>query len=87
MSHEDVILKGVPPTKIIGTGRRKGDGCNLRLLARLTPGEVQSCVWDVPFDRMNSIITSGKQHGIKCRVRKLEDKPKKEALYGIWRVN
>jgi hypothetical protein len=80
--EEPIIVNGFEPPPILGrTGRPKGAGCNLRLLAKLTPGDTRSCVWGCSQRKMNSIRTSAIQHGIKVKIRRLED-----GTYAIWRT-
>lgn len=65
MSHAFVI-RPEPVPKIKGRGRPKGTGENVRLLARLKPGEM---VFDVTEKKKNSIRGSARRHNIKVSVR------------------
>ncbi len=79
------LLVGTALPKIIGRGRPKGVGKNLKLLDKLKIPD--SCLWDLSFNRMRSILVSAQYAGIKLRVRKLDDEPMKRATYAIWRLN
>jgi hypothetical protein len=79
---EPVIVSGVPVPKVRQPGRPKGAGCNLRLLARLKPGDMSSCIWGCSKKKMNSIRTSAWYGGIPLKIRVLEGD-----LYAIWKLN
>ena len=68
-----------PVGKIHGRGRKKGNGDNMRLLARLVDGD---SLWDVPRDKKDSIRTSARRAGIKVRVRAIPNTD----LYAIERL-
>lgn len=63
-----VIEKGEMP-RIRGRGRRKGDGPNLRLLAKLKAGG--DGLWGVPRSKMLSIRQSARNAGIEIKVREV----------------
>ena len=78
-----VISPGVLP-RIMGRGRRKGDGPNLKLLGKL---EVDgNLLFDVPRKKMLSLRQSAVSCGIVIQVREqpnLEGKP--TGVYAIQR--
>lgn len=81
MGEEPAVVKGFEVTKVLGRGRPKGSGCNIQLLNILKPGDLSSCVWGCSKKKARSIRVTAAYHGIKVKVRMLENK-----LYAIWRV-
>lgn len=69
---------GVPVPPIIRKGRKKGSGCNLKLLQRMKVGD---SIWDVPEDKMISLRSSAFRGGLSIRIRKVEDNN-----YAIWKL-
>lgn len=79
-----IIERGVPVLRVVGRGRHKGSGSNIRTLMKLNPGD---SLWDVPRKKMDSFRVSAFRSGIKIKVRRialpdgtLTDK------YAIWRL-
>lgn len=71
--------------KVMGRGRKKGSGSNMRLLARLVPGG--NPVFEVPHDKMLSIRASANVMGIQIKVREMPDADgKPSGLYAIQRI-
>ncbi len=73
------VLESMPIPKIQGRGRPKGHGPNLRMLARMKPG---NCIVDVPWRKMESIRSSAYDGGYKIRVRRMPDSKR----YFIWKL-
>lgn len=78
MKNEILIESEVPIPKVIGRGRKKGDGRNLSVLARMKPGDSIS---GLTRKRMGSYRTSACREGISIRIRMIE-----EDSYAIWRL-
>lgn len=78
MDEEPVIVKGITPPQVIGRGRPRGAGCNLRLLKRMEPG---NCIWEVSKRKMNSIRVTANRYKVKIKVRLLPS-----GNYGIWKL-
>jgi hypothetical protein len=76
--HVFIIEHGKQMPKVAGRGRPKGSGSNLKLLAKLKPGD---SLFDVPRNKMNSIRTSAYRSGIAISIRLIPD----TQLYSIWR--
>ncbi len=79
-----IIERGVPVLRVVGRGRPKGNGSNIRALRKMNPGD---SLWDVPRKKMDSFRVSAFRSGIKIKVRRI-------ALpdgtltnnYAIWRI-
>jgi len=63
-----IIERGIPVSKILGRGRPRGSGGNLRALAKLKPGD---SLWDVPKKKKDSFRTAAFRHKIKIKVRRI----------------
>lgn len=63
-----IIERGLPVSKVVGRGRPRGSGTNLRTLARMRAGD---SLWDVPKTKKDSFRTSAFRHGIKIKVRRI----------------
>jgi hypothetical protein len=72
-----VILKDTPRPKV--SCRPKGNGCNLRLIAKLLEG---GCVWGVSFKKARSLFETGRKRGIRLSIRMLPDNDG----YGVWKA-
>lgn len=68
----------LPITKVLGRGRRRGNGQNLIFLRRMKPG---SPLWNVPLKKAMSIKHSAWRFKIKIKIRRLPT-----GLYGIWKL-
>jgi len=77
-----VIERQTPVGKVVGRGRKKGSGDNMRLLAKLKKGD---SMWDVPKDKMNSIRSSAIRNNIAIKIRWIPDT--NPELYAIERLN
>lgn len=71
MADALLIVGEMEMPKVSGRGRKKGSGPNLALLRRLLPDG--NPVFDVPYDKMQSIRASAWKHGIKLRIRQMID--------------
>ncbi len=85
MADTVMVIHAGPLPKIRGRGRKKGDGSNLRLLARL---EIEgNPIFGVPRNRMLSIRQSARAAGIPIRVREIpNDDGKPTGVYAIQRL-
>lgn len=63
-----IIEKGIPVPKIVGRGRPRGTGSNLRALAKMKPGD---SLWDVPKAKKDSIRTSAFRNKIRLKIRRI----------------
>lgn len=81
------ILNGVdlPERSVYAVKRKPRSGVNLLILKQLL--EPGSIVYGIGFKKMRSIVVSAHNLGIKLRVRKIDDAPKRQALYAIQRIN
>lgn len=73
------VLQSMPIPKIQGGGRPKGSGPNMKMLARMKPG---NCIVEVPFNKMQSIKSSAFDMGCRIRIRRMPD----SSRYFIWKL-
>lgn len=86
MSHPVLVIEPGTMPKVVGRGRKRGSGSNYRLLKRLAPNG--NPVFDVPYDKMQSIRATAHRGGIRVKVRQMvgpDDKP--TGLYCLQRLS
>lgn len=79
--HEKCAIGDQPiPEKIFQRGGYKGWGVNQKLLARLTPSDLRSCIYKCSKKKMSSIRQTAWKYDILITIRQHED-----GRFSIWR--
>jgi hypothetical protein len=63
-----IIERNLPVIKVVGRGRPRGSGSNLRTLAKMGKGD---SLWDVPKKKMDSFRTSAFRNNIRLKIRRI----------------
>jgi hypothetical protein len=85
MSEAFIIEHDIPITKVVGRGRKRGSGFNLKMLNKMKQGD---CISDIPEKKMHSIRVSASKATppISLRIRRMPPIEGRENVYMIWKL-
>lgn len=87
MINNPLIVNGVSVPEIFRNRKRRASGVNMRLLAKLSPGESSFCIMAPNWCRAQSFRLSAKRMGIKILIRQwLDHEGSPTGEYAIFRI-